>query len=109
MLVFWLALPPVTITRPSGSAEMPGQNMSCPVSVTVRWVTTPVFGSYVAVTVWPYPPLKVSGWNAPLGARGRPAGPVRRGEVWVAPDSPVGRAARRGRVGEPADRPCRPH
>src|ERR1044072_8470050 len=53
MLVFALLLPPVTITRPSGSTEMPGQNMSWPVSVIVRCVTTPVAGSYVAVTVRP--------------------------------------------------------
>src|ERR671920_1845996 len=53
MLVLSLLLPPVTRIRPSDSAEMPGQNMSWPVSVMVRWVTTPVAGSYVAVTVRP--------------------------------------------------------
>src|SRR3712207_183188 len=74
MLVFALSLPPVTTIRPSGSTEMPGQNMSCPVSVTVRWVTTPVAGSYVAVTVRPRPPLNASGAYAdqvrilPLGS-----------------------------------------
>src|SRR3954470_6676788 len=57
MLVRLLLVPPVTRIRPSGSAEMPGQNMSWAVSVTVRWVTTPVAGSYVAVTVRPPGPL----------------------------------------------------
>ena len=43
----------MTKLRPSARAEMPGQNMSWPVSVTMRCVTVLVAGSYVAVTVLP--------------------------------------------------------
>src|SRR5882724_1256616 len=57
MLVFPASPPPFTSTRPSTSMAVPGQNMSCPVSVTLRWLTAFVAGSYVAVSVAPLPPV----------------------------------------------------
>ena len=37
-----LLLPPLIMIRPSGSIEVPGQNMSWPVLATWVWVTAPV-------------------------------------------------------------------
>src|SRR5512133_2722834 len=86
MLVLALSSPPVTSTRPSARTEIPGQNMSWPVSETVRWVTTRVTGSRVAVTVFPVPPklsdryddhvrIFPSGSNAAAtGTNGKPIG-----------------------------------
>ena len=48
--------PPDTNTVPSDRTARPGQNMSCPVSVTVRWLTAPVTVSMVAVWVKPLAP-----------------------------------------------------
>ncbi len=59
-LVFALSLPPLTSRVPSDSSAVPGQNMSCPVSVTVRALTAPVVTSYVAVWVLPVPTPNVS-------------------------------------------------
>jgi hypothetical protein len=38
------------------SMLIPGQNMSCFVFETVRWVTLPVAGSQIEVCVYPVPP-----------------------------------------------------
>src|SRR6478672_10646303 len=55
MLVCRLLLPPVTTTSPLGKIATPGQNMSWPVLLTVRWLTCPVVRSQMAVCVmlWP--------------------------------------------------------
>jgi hypothetical protein len=51
MLVFSALSPPVTTMSPLPSIEMPGQNMSWFVLVTVAALTWPVFGFSVAVLV----------------------------------------------------------
>src|SRR5437868_10037091 len=53
MLVLPLLNPPFTRTRPSARFAVPGQNMSCPVSVMSRSVDVPVAGSNVAEYVLP--------------------------------------------------------
>src|SRR4051794_6243888 len=64
MLVLSLSLPPFTRSLPSGSMAVPGQNMSCPVLLTVAWLTAPLARSSVAVCVKPWLPPKLSGWYA---------------------------------------------
>src|SRR6478752_1986891 len=95
MLVLPAVVPPVMTMRPSGSMEVPGQNMSWPVSVTVRADTTPVVGLNVAVWVRPIPfqlPLQSYGRYAdhvrmlPLGSCA--AAPGTSGKLMVLPHTP---------------------
>ena len=49
MLVRALLMPPLTSRRPSARLVVPGQNMLCPLSVTVRSLLVFVAGSNVTV------------------------------------------------------------
>ena len=60
-VVFELLLPPLIRIFPSGSSEVPGQNMSCPVLATRAWVTLPVVRFRMDVSVLPLVPPRAMG------------------------------------------------
>src|SRR5919198_6571633 len=102
MLTFAALLPPATMIRPSGSAAVPGQNMSCPVLVTVRALTVPSARFIVAVWVYPracgslvYALAAAQVSSLPLGSCATATGTS--GKPTVAPHAPAVRGFGRGR------------
>src|SRR5919205_2592605 len=82
----------MTMIRPSGSIEMPGQNMSWPVFDTSVWDTSPVVRSNMDVWVRPPPPAYMAGALADhvssrlSGSSAAAAGTI--GKLMVGPQDP---------------------
>src|SRR5262245_5367035 len=102
MLTLAALLPPATMTRPSGRVAGPGQNMSCPVGVTVRGLPVPLARFMVAVWVSPvacgslvYPLAAAQVSRLPLGSWATATGTI--GKPTVAPHDPAVCGFGRGR------------